>query len=99
MQMPGKQAVTGRTKDSTAFPLTVQFTNLSQDLSLGDLYSPSHDAVSPTPASSTHTTCSVEVGEREANPPRNAASPTAAHHTEWDNEVVNRYVYLVDRSV
>ena len=39
--MADRQAVTGRTKDNTAFPLTVQFTDVSQNLSLGDLYSPS----------------------------------------------------------
>lgn len=36
-----KQAVTGRTKDDTVFPLTVKFTDVSQNLSVGDLYSPS----------------------------------------------------------
>ena len=36
-----KQAATGRTKDDTVFPLTVKFTDVSQNLSVGDLYSPS----------------------------------------------------------
>ena len=41
MQGISKQAATGRTKDDTVFPLTVKFTDVSQNLSVGDLYSPS----------------------------------------------------------
>lgn len=41
LQGISKQAATGRTKDNTVFPLTVKFTDVSQNLSVGDLYSPS----------------------------------------------------------
>ena len=57
--MPDKQAVTGRTKDATAFPLTVQFTHLSRNLSLGDLYSPSHSLPTCTPSHVTTGTTST----------------------------------------
>ena len=42
-----KQAATGRTKDDTVFPLTVKFTDVSQNLSVGDLYSPSSTMDNP----------------------------------------------------
>ncbi len=42
--MPSKQAVTGRTKDGTVFPLTVHYTDVSQNLSVNDLYSPTQSA-------------------------------------------------------
>lgn len=44
MQLPSKQAITGRSKDGTVFPLTVKFTDVSQNLSVGDLYSPTDTA-------------------------------------------------------
>lgn len=56
--------MTGRTKDNTAFPLTVKFTNISQNLSLGDLYSPSHSlpmAPSEATSSTAAHTCSREL--------------------------------------
>ena len=56
--MSSKQAVTGRTTDNTAFPLTVKFTDLSRNLSLGDLYSPSDDLPTGTPSHFTTDTAS-----------------------------------------
>ena len=41
-QPPLKQSVTGRTKDNSTFPLTLSFSDCSQELSVGDLYSPTN---------------------------------------------------------
>ena len=83
--MPQKQAVTGRTKDNTAFPLTVQFTAISQNLSLGDLYSPSHSVSTAT--SDVTSTCAAHK-EREGGQPEGCESgdvEPASRHTRWGN--------------
>ena len=99
--MPQKQAVTGRTKDNTAFPLTVQFTTISQNLSLGDLYSPSHSI--STAASDVVSTC-VCSKEREGVQPANevcesgVVEPASRHsYTRWDMNIWSgRDSFIID---
>ena len=71
-QPPLKQSVTGRTKDSSIFPLTLSFSDCSQELSVGDLYSPTND-------------CSSDEGDGEPDSTAGPSSRSSSRGPRGDN--------------
>ena len=99
IKITDRQAVTGRTRDNTAFPLTVQFTNLSHNLSLGDLYSPNSPPPPLTPHTpphspphQNHTPASPMLGEIPAD--KLPETPPSSEDTSKDSS--GNYIITVD---